>query len=93
MVSLIHSVFGVYGSRATVPPYGFVLHNRGSAFSLDPKSPNIVAPRKRPFHTIIAGFVMKNAGGFAIFLWGANFFGESHFGFTLKDRDGCTEFV
>jgi gamma-glutamyltranspeptidase/glutathione hydrolase len=60
MVSLIHSVFGVYGSRATVPPYGFVLHNRGSGFSLDPRSPNVVAPRKRPFHTIIAGFVMKN---------------------------------
>jgi gamma-glutamyltranspeptidase / glutathione hydrolase len=60
MVSLIHSVFGVYGSRAAVPPYGFVLHNRGSAFSLDPKSPNIVAPHKRPFHTIIAGFVMKD---------------------------------
>ncbi len=59
MVSLIHSVFSVYGSRVTVPPYGFVLHNRGSAFSLDPKSPNIVAPHKRPFHTIIAGFVMK----------------------------------
>src|SRR6266508_1013800 len=35
MVSLIHSVFGVYGSRATVAPYGFVLHNRGSAFSLN----------------------------------------------------------
>ncbi|OFW27973.1 MAG: gamma-glutamyltransferase [Acidobacteria bacterium RIFCSPLOWO2_02_FULL_65_29] len=60
MVSLIHSVFSVYGSRATVAPYGFVLHNRGSAFSLDPKSPNIVAPHKRPFHTIIAGFVMKD---------------------------------
>jgi gamma-glutamyltranspeptidase / glutathione hydrolase len=60
MVSLIHSVFGVYGSRATVPPYGFVLHNRGSAFSLDPRSPNVVAPHKRPFHTIIAGFVMKD---------------------------------
>ena len=60
MVSLIHSVFSVYGSRATVRPYGFVLHNRGSAFSLDPKSPNVVAPRKRPFHTIIAGFVMKD---------------------------------
>ena len=60
MVSLVHSVFGVYGSRAVVPPYGFVLHNRGSAFSLDPKSPNIVAPHKRPFHTIIAGFVMKD---------------------------------
>lgn len=60
MVSLIHSVFSVYGSRATVAPYGFVLHNRGSAFSLDPKSPNMVAPRKRPFHSIIAGFVMKD---------------------------------
>ena len=59
MVSLVHSVFSVYGSRATVPPYGFVLHNRGAAFSLNPTSPNIVAPRKRPFHTIIAGFVMK----------------------------------
>ena len=59
MVSLVHSVFGVYGSRATVGPYGFVLHNRGSAFSLDP-GPNLVAPRKQPFHTIIAGFVMKD---------------------------------
>jgi len=60
MVSLIHSVFSVYGSRAAVPPYGFVLHNRGGGFSLDPASPNIVAPHKRPFHTIIAGFVMKD---------------------------------
>ena len=60
MVSLIHSVFGVYGSRATVAPYGFVLHNRGGGFSLDPSSPSIVAPHKRPFHTIIAGFVMKD---------------------------------
>jgi gamma-glutamyltranspeptidase/glutathione hydrolase len=60
MVSLIHSVFSVYGSRATVGPYGFVLHNRGSAFSLDAKSPNVVAPRKQPFHSIIAGFVMKD---------------------------------
>jgi gamma-glutamyltranspeptidase/glutathione hydrolase len=60
MVSLIHSVFSVYGSRATVAPFGFVLHNRGGGFSLDPASPNVVAPRKRPFHTIIAGFVMKD---------------------------------
>jgi gamma-glutamyltranspeptidase/glutathione hydrolase len=60
MVSLIHSVYELYGSRATVAPYGFVLHNRGASFSLDPNSPNIVAPRKRPFHTIIAGFVMKD---------------------------------
>jgi gamma-glutamyltranspeptidase/glutathione hydrolase len=60
MVSLVHSVFGVYGSRATVGPYGFVLHNRGSAFSLEPGHPNLVAPGKQPFHSIIAGFVMKD---------------------------------
>src|SRR5687768_12012649 len=60
MVSLIHSVYSVYGSKVTVGPYGFVLHNRGTAFSLDPASPNVVAPRKRPFHSIIAGFVMKD---------------------------------
>ena len=68
MVSLIHSVFSVYGSRATVGPYGFVLHNRGSGFSLDPKSPNIVAPHKRPFHSIIAGFVEK--GGLPLMTFG-----------------------
>jgi gamma-glutamyltranspeptidase/glutathione hydrolase len=60
MVSLIHSVFSVYGSGATVGPFGFVMHNRGTAFSLDPAHPNLVAPRKRPFHSIIAGFVMQN---------------------------------
>ena len=37
-----------------------ILHNRGVAFSLEEDSPNVVAPRKRPFHTIIAGFVMQN---------------------------------
>lgn len=60
MVSLIHSVYSVYGSGATVGRYGFVLHNRGTAFSLDARSPNVVAPRKRPFHTIIAGFVTRD---------------------------------
>jgi len=60
MVSLIHSVFSVYGSGVTIPPYGMILHNRGVAFSLDPEHPNVVAPHKRPFHSIIAGFVMQN---------------------------------
>lgn len=60
MVSFVHSVYSVYGSGVTVPPYGMVLHNRGAPFSLDPGHPNVVAPRKRPFHSIIAGFVMKD---------------------------------
>jgi gamma-glutamyltranspeptidase/glutathione hydrolase len=60
MVSFVHSVFSVYGSGITIPPYGMVLHNRGTAFSLDPSHPNVVAPRKRPFHSIIAGFISKD---------------------------------
>ena len=43
----------------TVPGYGFVLHDRGALFSLDPQSPNAIAPHKRPFNTLSAGFVMQ----------------------------------
>ena len=60
MVSFVHSIFSVYGSGITIPPYGMILHNRGVAFSLDPDHPNVVAPRKRPFHSIIAGMIMQN---------------------------------
>ncbi len=60
MVSWVNSNFDEFGSGITVPGYGFILHNRGSLFSLDPKSPNAIAPRKRPFNTLSAGFVMKN---------------------------------
>ena len=60
MVSLIHSIFSVYGSGVTIPPYGMILHNRGVGFSLDAGHPNAVAPRKRPFHSIIAGFVTRD---------------------------------
>ncbi|MEV5708555.1 gamma-glutamyltransferase [Actinoallomurus sp. NPDC052274] len=60
MVSFIYSVFELFGSGVTVPGYGFPLQNRGSQFSLDPSSPNVVAPHKRPFHTLIPAFVMQN---------------------------------
>ncbi len=60
MVSLIYSVYDHMGSGVTVPGYGFVLQDRGALFSLNPASPNLIAPRKRPFHTIIPGFVMKD---------------------------------
>jgi gamma-glutamyltranspeptidase/glutathione hydrolase len=60
MVSWVNSNFDEFGSGLTVPGYGFILHNRGSLFSLDPKSPNVIAPHKRPFNTLSAGMVMKN---------------------------------
>jgi gamma-glutamyltranspeptidase/glutathione hydrolase len=60
MVSFIYSIYNSFGSGITVPGHGFVLHDRAALFSLDPDSPNVVAPRKRPFHTIIPAFVMKD---------------------------------
>ncbi len=58
MVSWVNSNFGLFGSGITVPGYGFVLHNRGALFTLDPRSPNVIEPHKRPFNTLAAGFVM-----------------------------------
>jgi gamma-glutamyltranspeptidase/glutathione hydrolase len=59
MVSWVSSNYEHFGSGLTVPGYGFVLHNRGALFSLDPRSPNAIAPHKRPFNTLSAGFVMQ----------------------------------
>jgi len=67
MVSFIYSIYDTFGSGITVPGYGFVLNNRGALFSLDPRSPNLVAPGKRPFHTLLPGFVMKDGRPFTAF--------------------------
>ena len=63
MVSFINSVYDYFGSGVVVPGTGFVLHNRGAGFTLTPGLPNTVAPGKRPFHTLIPGFVTKTESG------------------------------
>jgi gamma-glutamyltranspeptidase/glutathione hydrolase len=58
--SLIHSVYGLFGSGVVAGRTGVVMQNRGAYFSLDPAHPNRLEPGKRPLHTLIASMAFRD---------------------------------
>jgi gamma-glutamyltranspeptidase/glutathione hydrolase len=65
-VSMIQSLFASFGSGRMVPGTGITLHNRGALFELDPAHPNVIAPGKRPFHTLSPAMALNPGGTVAI---------------------------
>ncbi len=60
VASVIQSLFNMFGAGIVVPGCGIVLQNRGRHFELDPAHPSALAPRKRPFHTLMASIVTRD---------------------------------
>jgi gamma-glutamyltranspeptidase/glutathione hydrolase len=73
VVSVIQSVFNSFGSGVVAPGTGVLLHNRGRHFQLEPGHPSALAPRKRPFHTLIASIATRDTRPvFALATMGGN---------------------
>ena len=65
-VSMIQSLFAAFGSGRMVPGTGITLHNRGSLFELASEHPNVIAPGKRPFHTLSPAMALNADGTLAM---------------------------
>jgi gamma-glutamyltranspeptidase / glutathione hydrolase len=87
MVSLIQSNYAGFGSGIVPSGAGFVLQNRGGLFSLDPASPNALAGRKRPRHTIIPGFAQKGDTRMAFGIMGGWNQAQAHAQFIANIAD------
>lgn len=87
MVSLIQSNYDSFGSGMVAPGTGFALHNRGALFNLDPSSPNALAGRKRPMHTIIPAFAQKGETRVAFGIMGGWNQSQAHAQFVANLAD------
>jgi gamma-glutamyltranspeptidase / glutathione hydrolase len=87
MVSLIQSNYSGFGSGIVAPGTGFALHNRGGLFTLDTASPNALAGRKRPRHTIIPGFAQKGETRMAFGIMGGWNQSQAHAQFMANIAD------
>jgi gamma-glutamyltranspeptidase/glutathione hydrolase len=87
MVSLIQSNYDLFGSGIVAPGTGFVLHNRGGLFTLDKNSPNALAGRKRPLHTIIPAFAQKGDTRVAFGIMGGWNQSQAHAQFVVDLAD------
>ncbi len=87
MVSLIQSNYDAFGSGIVAPGTGFVLHNRGGLFTLDAASPNALAGRKRPLHTIIPAFAQKGDTRVAFGIMGGWNQSQAHAQFVANMSD------
>jgi gamma-glutamyltranspeptidase / glutathione hydrolase len=94
MVSLIQSNYLGFGSGLVPAGAGFMLHNRGALFTLEPDQPNTLAGRKRPLHTIIPGFMEKDGTRISFGIMGGWNQAQAHaqfvadvadFGFTAQE--------
>ena len=87
MVSLIQSNYDLFGSGIVAPGTGFILHNRGGLFVLDAQSPNALAGRKRPLHTIIPAFAQKGDTRMAFGIMGGWNQSQAHAQFLVDVAD------
>ena len=102
VVSLIQSIYEIFGSGLVAGNTGIVLHNRGSLFSLDTAHPNALAPGKRPFHTLVPAMVLKDGAPWVSFgVMGGDMQAQGHvqvlinlvdFGMNIQDAGEAARF-